>query len=113
MIPITPETVRATYTYLLSFPPFNRWRLPPAKKLTFYVTDFTGEWAEYNHEKHTLRVSTVNVATYDALIRVVAHELIHVREHVAGKWTVKHDSAFFKESKRMILKHFAFDPLTF
>jgi hypothetical protein len=113
MIPVTAETIRATYEWLSHFPPFCRWHLPPAKKITFYVTDFVSEVAEYDHIKKTLRVSTANVGTYDMLIRVMAHELIHVREHVSGKWTVKHDSAFFRQSRAMICKHFAFDPLTF
>ena len=113
MIPITAQTCRATYDWLLHFPPFNRWHLPPSRKITFYVVDYVGEEAEYDHDKMTLRVSKARVGTYAMLIRVMSHELIHVHEHFAGKWTVKHDSAFFKRCRAMVCKHFEFDPLNF
>ena len=113
MIPVTETTVKATYEYLCHFPPFSRWSLPPSSKITFYVTDFTSEEAEYDPDKKTLRVSSAKFSKYHKLLEVMAHEMIHVREHVCGKWTKKHDSAFFKECRRQICRHFDFDPLTF
>jgi len=113
MVPVTPATLKATYEWLLAFPPFSRWKLPPARKITFYVTDFVSEWAQFDCDKMTLRVSTAGVGSYDMLIKVMAHEMIHVREHVSGKWAHKHDSAFFKQARAMVCKHFGFDSLTF
>ena len=113
MIPVTPNTVKAAYEFLRHFPPFNRWSLPPSNKITFYVTDFIWEDPEYDAGKHTLRVSAVKLSKYHKLIEVMAHEMIHVREHVCGKWTKKHNSAFFLKCRRQICKHFDFDPLTF
>ncbi len=110
MIPVTKETVEATYTWLLHFPPFNRWNLPAAERLNFAVDHLKSMWADYDPETKTVRVSSAKVSTYPSLLQAVAHEMIHVREDAVGKWSDKHDTAFFKRSVKLVCKHWGFDP---
>ncbi len=113
MIPITPDTVKATYLYLLSFPPFSRWKMIAAEDLTFLVVAYSGEYAQYHAQRKELRVSSVNVAKQQTLLKKMAHEMIHVHEDAIGKWSAKHDTAFFFRCRDQVCKHFDFDPCDF
>ena len=112
-IPVTPETVRATYEHLLAFPPFCNWKMHPAKKLTFLIVPYTGEYAQFDTEKMELRVSAAAMSKHHTLLKKVAHEMIHVYEHASGRWTTTHDTAFFFKCRDRVCKHFDFDPLDF
>lgn len=112
---ITPEKVKAVYRMLLLFEPFSRWSLPPAERLVFVVVPYKSEWGEYNPEKKTLRISSAKVSTFLSLVCAVAHEMVHVRQDVAGRWPVgeAHNSDF-KRMTRQICKEFEFlDPHNF
>ena len=113
MIPITSETVRATYEYLLKFPPFNRWKMHSSKKLSFQVVPLVGEYAQFNKDKMELRVSNAVMSKHHTLLKKVAHEMIHVYEHASGRWSHVHDTAFFFKCRDRVCKHFDFDPLDF
>ena len=113
MIPVTAETIKSVYVLLLQFPPFSRWNLPPPEKLTFYVVDYKTEWGEYHPVKMTVRVSTENVSTFLSLLQAVAHECIHIRQDVSGRYPVKKmHNADFKRYVKQVCKHFPFlDPM--
>ena len=113
MIPITPETVKATYEYLLKFPPFLGWRMHPSSKMTFRVVDHVSEYAQFSPDKMEMRVSNVTVSKHQTLLKKVAHEMIHVHEHAIDKWSKKHDSAFFLRCRDQVCKRFDFDPADF
>ena len=113
MVPITPETARATYLYLLSFPPFCKWKMPAAKALTFRVVAFTGEYASFDPDKMELQVSSANIAKQQTLLKKIAHEMLHVHEHAINRWSKKHDTAFFFRCRDQVCKHFDFDPADF
>lgn len=108
-IPVTADTVRAVYTCLLSFPPFCRWNLPSPDKMTFEVVPYTSEWGSYHPEKMKMRISKAKVSTFQSLVLAVAHEAVHVREDVAGRWAKKHDNAYFKKLASQVCKAFEFD----
>ena len=113
MVPVTAETIKSVYVLLQSFPPFSRWNLPQAEKLTFYVVDFKGEWAQYHPEKQTIRVSTARVSTFLSLLAAVSHEMCHLRQDISGRWPAKDaHNADFKRYVKQVCKHFPFlDPL--
>lgn len=113
MIPITPDIVKATYLYLLNFPPFNRWKMLAAEDLTFLVVAYTGEYAQFHPERKEIRVSSANVAKQHTLLKKMAHEMIHVHEFAANKYSVKHDTQFFIRCRGMVCRHFDFDPADF
>lgn len=110
-IPVTADTVKAVYTCLLSFPPFCRWNLPT--DLTFEVVPYTSEWGSYHPEKKLLRISTAKVSTFQSLVIAVGHEMVHVREDVAGRWAKKHDNAYFKKLADQVCKAFELDRANF
>jgi hypothetical protein len=113
MIPITPETIKATYGYLLHFPPFSGWKMYPARKLTFSVVPYTGEYAQFDPNKMELRVSAAAMSKQHTLMKKMAHEMIHVHEHAIGRWSHTHDTAFFFKCRDRVCRHFDFDPLDF
>ena len=113
MIPITPETVRGTYEYLLLMPPFNRWKMLAAEDLTFLVVAYTGEYAQFHPERMEIRVSTANVGKQPTLLKKMAHEMIHVHEFAVNRWSRKHDMAFFFRCRDQVCKYMDFDPRDF
>jgi hypothetical protein len=113
LIPITPETVKATYLYLLNFPPFSRWQMIKPERLTFLVVDYSSEYARYAPDRMEIRVSNVTVSKQQTLLKKMAHEMIHVHEHAVDRWSKKHDSAFFIKCRDQVCRHFDFDPADF
>jgi hypothetical protein len=113
MIPITPDTVKATYTYLLSFPPFSRWKMLAAEDLTFLVVAFSSEYAQYNRNRKELRVSSVTVGKHQTLLKKMSHEMIHVHEDALNRWSQKHDTQFFIKCRDQVCKVWDFDPADF
>lgn len=76
---LTPELMAAAYEFLRASKPFSAWRLPEADDVEFHVTrhrEIIGDHSMHG-EKHVIRCSATNVGTTDALIRVMAHEMIH------------------------------------
>lgn len=109
MIPVTAETVRAVYVMLLSFPPFSRWNLPPADEVIFVVAPLRSRWGDFDPNNHTIRISTVNVTTFLSLVTAVAHETVHLKQDISGRWPAKdaHNTHFKKMAAR-VCKHFPF-----
>lgn len=109
MIPVTAETVRAVYVMLLSFPPFSRWNLPPPEKVNFCVAPLKSRWGDFDPNNHTIRISTVNVTTFLSLVTAVAHETVHLKQDINGRWPAKdaHNSDF-KRMAKQVCKHFPF-----
>jgi hypothetical protein len=85
----------------------------PAKKLTFSVVAYTGEYAQFNADTMELRVSTTTMSKQQTLLRKVSHEMLHVHEHAINRWSKKHDTAFFFRCRDQVCKHFDFDPADF
>lgn len=109
MVPITPETVKAVYVMLLSFPPFSKWNLPAANKVTFVVAPLRSRWGDFDPNNHTIRISTVNVTTFLSLVTAVAHEAVHLKQDISGRWPAKDaHNAHFKKMATRVCKHFPF-----
>lgn len=115
MVPVTAETVRAVYVMLLCFPPFSRWSLPPPEKVNFCVAPLKSMWGDFDPNNHTIRISTVNVTTFLSLVTAVAHEMVHLKQDVSGRWPAKDaHNADFKRMAKQVCKHFPFfDPGNF
>lgn len=76
---LTPDLMAAAYDYLRESKPFRAWRLPKSDEVEFHVTrhrDIFGDHMMVG-EKHVIRASATNVGTTAALMRVMAHEMIH------------------------------------
>ena len=79
---VTKTSVVLCYDFLRSLHPFKSWNLP--KEIDVSVTDKTDEFGSYT-EPNEIAISRLLVWDYQMLIRVVAHEMIHARQHVLGQ----------------------------
>jgi hypothetical protein len=107
-LPLTPQRLAATYECLRVFPPFNRWKLPPASEVRFHVTRHKDRQADFYHDgRDHIRVSAHFVGRFDALAQAIAHEMVH--QHVGG---YTHGSEF-KRAARSICRRFGWDEKLF
>lgn len=125
---ITPAVLEAAYSLLLTTPPFNRWRLPPAEDVVFRVVRRIGDnpdiWAQHLSERqvkkpkiakghHLIDVNENRVAQLSTLIPLMAHELCHVRESMLINYTGEAHGATFKKLAAQVCRHHGFDPHAF
>ena len=83
----TPKRLAAIYEMLLLFLPFSRWGLPPARNIQFRLVSNTTYDGYYSFNKHRKMPHTIGIAAYDtfsALISVMAHEMVHLKEQIDG-----------------------------
>lgn len=111
---LTAERLAAVYSMLRAYPPFSRWSLPPAESVKFRVmkTDkWHADWDIDKRERHHIRVSGKTHGHISSLIASMAHEMIHVRQRVAGTEThgVEHNREF-KRLGLQVCRAFGFDP---
>lgn len=110
-LPLSPEMVEAAYEFLLKTPPFRRWRLPPSDDVVFHVTAHRSQMGAYetSGKDHSMFISARMVGHTDTLIRVVAHEMAHMRQQAMGDRSLAHNANFFRLTAR-ISKYHGFDP---
>ena len=115
MIPVTAEGIRSVYVMLQSFPPFSRWNLPKAEKITFSVVPFVGMWSDFDPKTNHMRVSEKKITTFLCLVEAVAHEMCHMRQEKINRWSSKNPhNEDFKKMTSQVCKHFPFmDPGNF
>lgn len=79
---LTPDTVEAGYELLRTTMPFRRWKLPDPDDVIFRIVADRGAYAThwYDPKGHELSVSFRNVTHLDTMLRVIAHEMCHMRE---------------------------------
>lgn len=103
---INPERMAAVYTMLRTFPPFCRWKLPPAELVKFHVekTDrrFAFWWIDGGGTHH-IAVSKKRHYTMLTLVMSMAHEMLHVKQRVARTETAntEHNAEFKHLAKRL------------
>lgn len=79
---ITPEMMEAAYELLRTTPPFRSWRLPPGADVEFHVirsNDRSGDYFRKAGGTHCIRVNDKWVGNLLSLLRVMAHEMCHLR----------------------------------
>ena len=109
-LPLTPHVLAAAYEYLRATTPFKSWKLPPADEVEFGVTqhrDRDGDHSSYQRtNEHIIRASTYWVKTTDALMQVMAHEMIHVRQQITKSARHGgHNMEFQRLAKRVCKVH--------
>ncbi len=113
-LPNTPEMLEAAYDFLRATPPFKRWGLPSGSEVKFGVMQKA--WIRGDHEmttggRHIIRVSSINTGCTDALLRVLAHEMIHVA--CADRCVKTTHGAVFKTRALLVCRYHGFDPKMF
>ena len=90
MLPgITPEQVAAVYECLRAFPPFSKWKLPPADEVELHIGLQEDAFAHYHRDdgRHAMTISMLLVKDWQTLVETVAHEMIHLHQARAGTET--------------------------
>ena len=115
-LPLTPDVLRAAYAFLNETDPFRRWNLPDPEEVAFRVAKDRGAigWHTFDGLKHTVFVSANLVGHTESLVRLMAHEMIHVHEQHSGacKRGVEHSKAFNRWAAQVCRIH-GFDPKQF
>jgi hypothetical protein len=113
-IPLTRDTLRAAYDFLNETPPFNKWNLPHGEDIEFRVVRDRNRYAWHSlvAEKHVIAVSSLNVGHTISLIRVMAHEMVHVHERRSSCNATGHSPAFMRWGAQVSAYH-GFDPKDF
>lgn len=105
---LTPESLRATYAYLISLDPFSRWACVPADAMKFAVTKHRDRYGDYSDG--TIRASEYMVGHLWTLQLIVAHEALHACQHLDGTETpgTEHNRDFHRRG-RLICDAFGWD----
>ncbi len=78
--------VAAVYECLRQFPPFSRWKLPPADEVEFRVSNQRNTMGEYTRyartSEHIVMVSSSTIGHFATLANVVAHEMVHLKQAI-------------------------------
>jgi hypothetical protein len=111
---LTPETIEAQYEALRTTKPFSAWGLSDPDDLEFCVLatrDRLGHFRGAKTGHHEIGISMRRVGTLDTLIRVLAHEMIHLYQELTGTTTGKTEhNAEFRRIAAEVARHHCFDP---
>jgi len=110
---LTPDLLAAGYDFLRASEPFKGWKLPESDDIGFHVVRDPKMHADFGIEKGvpTIRVSENGAGHTVTLLAALAHEIIHLRQHLTGKRDT-HGASFKAMAKRVCSSH-GFDPQTF
>ena len=117
-IRLTPARLAAAYECLRAFPPFCRWRLPPASDVRFTVLKTKAAYGQHRRlkysDKHFVYVSAGTVGHLNTLMCTMAHELIHVAQDVRKTTTpnTEHNAQFWRIAKS-VARQFGWDERSF
>jgi hypothetical protein len=110
---LTPDMLAAGYDFLRSAQPFKSWRLPESDELGFHVVRHDMLSANFGVEQGIpfIRVSEASNGHTATLLASLAHEMIHLRQHLTGDREL-HGPRFRRMAARVCAAH-GFDPKTF
>lgn len=83
---LTADVLRLAYDYLNSTEPFCRWNLPDGEDIKLIVVrDPTlYGWHTLTGKSNTIGISANTVTYTDTLMRVLAHEMVHLHQSQNG-----------------------------
>jgi hypothetical protein len=92
---VTPDSCRAVYEYFRTTLPFRRWKLPDAEAVEFRITKSSDLYGSVYYPSivgHAIRprmeVSDHLCWCTDLLLRVIAHEMCHLRQFQLDGWRI-------------------------
>lgn len=109
---VTPASLEAAYSFLLTTRPFSAWKLPHVDEVEFHVLRTHKLHGDYSYPPHTIRATQhwKDLHTETFLI-TVAHEMVHMRCALAG-FPVDHGKEF-KRLARMVCREHGWCVATF
>jgi len=114
---VTPAILSACYAHLRGLRPFSRWRLPEPEEVHFAL--HSGEdHATYQVTEdgsHIIKLNSLTHTTHSQIMMSVAHEMIHMRQELAGRLPFKNDghNAEFRRLAWKVCKEFGWDAQVF
>jgi len=112
-LPLDLAMLEAAYEFLRATPPFRRWRLPPGSAVEFHVIASQGLRGRcVDDGRHqTIAISIGTIGHTHSLMMAMAHEMIHVRDNLAG--IRAHHGSSFRRSAAQVCRYHGFDPRLF
>lgn len=94
---LTPETLEASYNLLKTTKPFSGWKLPDSEDIVFIVYKKLGHDGELaiNNSVITIAINGNN-SSLASVLKVVAHEMVHLRQYQLGRRKLTHGKEFKK-----------------
>lgn len=109
--PLHPSHLAIMYECLRKLPPFKEWKLPDADEIEFRtpaIIDF-GEFRAPN----VITVSSARHANFDTIMQTLAHEMLHLHQHLTGTENRYQHNAEFKRLAKRVTKNFGWDSKAF
>lgn len=110
---LTPDLLAAGYDFLRETGPFKGWKLPASDDVEFHVSRDPHVHADFGMERGVpvIRVSERGAGHTVTLLAAMAHEMVHLRQHMVG--ARDHHGASFKRMAGAVCRAHGFDPKTF
>lgn len=87
--------------------------LPPAEEVEFIVGSWYDRQAHYNsdvnHEAHEIAISARWCGTYNTLLQLVAHEMIHMDQRIRKTESRTLHNAEYRKISRYVCRLFQWD----
>lgn len=114
---VTPANLVSAYELLRTTPPFRGWRLPHPDDVAFKVcrrTDIGARIVLIPDKPPSIEVSSKAASTLPVLLRYMAHEMVHLHEHISGdmRGDCMHGQGYRRRATRVCAVH-CFDPMEF
>lgn len=106
---LTPAIMERAYEYLLATPPFNKWRLPMADEIEFFVDGSGRDYGKFNlFQKPRITMSAKLCRTTGDIVATMAHEMIHLHLDTSaakGKEPADHGKKFMAAAAMVCRQH--------
>lgn len=112
-VDVSPATIGATYSYLRTLRPFSGWGFPPEADIRFDILKSRSWMGDCTKDPLAIRVCQTRVGHLDTLIRVVAHEMCHLKEIIDGAKNWTQHSKHWHARANEVCSEFGFDPKEF
>lgn len=116
MIHLTPAQLVLTYALLRETPPFKGWKLPHPDEVGFQVSrtpDVCGQFWCNESGTPCIAISSAAVSRMDTLLRIMAHEMIHLYQWVGKTHSKAFHNGEFRRKAREVCRVHGFDPKLF
>lgn len=115
---LTPEMLDAAYSFLRVTQPFDSMPLPLPFMLKFEVirsSEYMGWFipSDETHKDPRIQISDRCVGHTDTLLRVMAHEMIHVYQWYTNRDNRYLHNADFKKKAKKVCEAHGWDPKLF
>ena len=106
--PLTPQLLAHMWDCLREMPPFSKWKLPDSDAIEFRTPardDIFGQFVAPN----IVTVSASLHGHFDTVFKTLAHEAIHVVQHLNKTDNKNQHNADFARRAKAVCKTFGYD----